>query len=611
MIKYHCEKCGIDCETSECPICKEKEIKKAYKQKKSIECKNYRTESESKIYWCENCNIPIYEEQCSICGQKGKYITTDLRPVFPEERLLLEILIGQPFKYRNCSVWNGIGNRYVVDGRKIKVSIAKLIKKNKDNIDNIIQQIKKYKLENSYEYFDKNIVIFIKANKKRFNAMVSEATTYIKKISRNYRDNEMFVSFSGGKDSTVTSDLVMKALSKPEVIHIFGNTTLEFPLTLEYITKFKKNNNHTPVITAKNKDKDFLDMCNIIGPPSRVMSWCCYVFKTSAINRKTLGVFKGTNKLLTFYGIRRSESSSRSKYDRESESPKITKQKVVSPIIDWYDFDIWLYLLTNKIDFNYAYRLGYARVGCWCCPNNSDWSVFLASIYMSEKYKEWRKFLIDFAKKIGKPDPEVYVDEGKWKARQGGNGMELSKNTFLSYKPCAVEDNSFNYEINRPITEQLYELFKPFGFISKDMGNERLGEVFIIDRNNNPLIRLQGRIGSNLLKISIIKIPLCGAKNIKDAKLKIECQLTKYQMCIGCLACEGVCKYNAIKIIKASRSKGDKEVAVNNEKESVKAKIEETIYKIDDDKCVKCGKCVNHFTAGCYMRKVLITRRGE
>ena len=76
---------------------------------------------------------------------------------------------------------------------------------------------------------------------------------------------------------------------------------------------------------------------------------------------------------------------SRSKYERESDSPKITKQRIVSPIIDWMDFDIWLYILTSGIDFNDAYRLGYARVGCWCCPNNSGWSEFLSKIHMHEQ----------------------------------------------------------------------------------------------------------------------------------------------------------------------------------------------------------------------------------
>lgn len=47
---------------------------------------------------------------------------------------------------------------------------------------------------------------------------------------------------------------------------------------------------------------------------------------------------------------------------------------------------------------------------------------FLSEVYMPEQYERWHKLIIDFAKRIGKPDPEVYVDDGWWKARQGRRG---------------------------------------------------------------------------------------------------------------------------------------------------------------------------------------------
>lgn len=127
MIKYVCKSCNIDCETSECPIC------------------HGRAKAESRIYWCKNCNVPIYEEKCDICGQEGEYLTTDLRPVFPEERLLLEILIGEPFKYINSSVWNSTGNRYIVDGVRLKLPILKT-KNIKDAKLKIECQITKYQM---------------------------------------------------------------------------------------------------------------------------------------------------------------------------------------------------------------------------------------------------------------------------------------------------------------------------------------------------------------------------------------------------------------------------------------------------------------------------------
>ena len=374
------------------------------------------------------------------------------------------------------------------------------------------------------------------------------------------------------------------------MLHIFGDTTLEFPQTMKYVERFKKEHTATPVISSRNKDKNFYELCEKVGPPSRVMRWCCTVFKTGAITRKIESLFKGKNHIITFYGIRRSESTSRSKYERESDSPKITKQTVISPIIDWMDFDVWLYILKTGIDFNDAYRLGYARVGCWCCPNNSKWSEFLSKIHMQEQFFDFRKMLIHFASKIGKPDAEEYVDSGNWKARQGGNGLELANKSIVSFTPCATEENSFNYVLQKPITEELYELFKPFGYLNFELGNRRLGEVYILSKSGTVKLKLQGRIGTNTLKVTIIDYKLARARTMRTAEDKIKCQITKYQMCMSCMACPSICKHDAITIKEMPHG--------------------EVSYKINDEKCMRCGECVGHFVGGCYMRKVLAIKRG-
>ena len=548
-----------------------------------------RTELEkSDIYWCDNCNVPLFQSECECCSGKGTRITTDIRPVFPEERLLLEILLDKiPGTYEKDSVWNCSGNKYLINGKRIKFSVKEL--KNKD-VDDIRSKYEEASKNISYEYFEQYADKFVQANRSRYEFIVREAVDYIKNSTKDYTAKDMFVSFSGGKDSTVTSDIVMRALSEPKILHIFGDTTLEFPETMRYVDRFKKEHPQTPVLSSRNKDKDFEELCKLVGPPSRVMRWCCTIFKTGAIQRKIKTLFRNKNKIITFYGIRRSESASRSKYERETEGSKITKQITISPIIDWMDFDVWLYMLTTKIDFNYAYRLGYARVGCWCCPNNSGWSEFLSKIHMPQQSERFRQMLIDFAKQIGKPDPEVYVYDGKWKARQGGNGVDYAKKTAVSFEPCALEENAFNYELQRPISEQLYELFKPFGYLNFEFGNKRLGEVYVTRKDGRLVLKLQGRIGSTTLKVTIIDYKIDGAASVKAAEDKVKCQITKYQMCMGCRACESICKHNAIVI------KEDKEGNLD--------------YKILDDKCVRCAECVNHYTAGCYMRKVLATKKG-
>ena len=573
MVKYHCEKENVDVKSSICPHCGQRAFP-----------------VQSEIYWCDSCNVPSYTQECKLCGSKGTKVASDVRPVFPEEKLLLEIIMEESICLKDKSVWNGSGNIYYADGKRLNIKIGKLAELDSDEVRRKYQKKIENHLENYYKAFEMQKEKFVKSNRLRLEQLEQEAIEYIKEIGHRYQIEDMMISFSGGKDSTVVADLVSRALDNGEqkILHIFGDTTLEFPLTYEYVQRYKKNHYKTPVISSRNRDKDFLQLCSVIGPPSRVMRWCCTVFKTGAITRKIEKVFRNKNHIITFYGIRRSESASRSKYEKESDSPKITKQTVVSPVIDWYDFDIWLYLLSKKIDFNDAYRLGYSRVGCWCCPNNSQWSEFLSKIHMPELYSQFRNTIVEFARQIGKPDPEEYVDSGNWKARQGGNGVEMAQKSVIEFTPCATEENAFNYELQRNITQELYELFKPFGTLDFQIGNARLGEVYVIDRNGQIALKLQGKIGQTKLKVTIYKNDLAGARSLKGAEEKVKCQITKYQMCMGCLACEGVCRKDAI---------------------TIKETKEGISYHISDSKCVRCGECVGHFVAGCYMRKVLAIKR--
>ena len=573
MIEKICPKCHVPMDGEKCVKC------------------GHTTETSSTIYWCSECNVPIFDNTCPVCGKEGKYIATDVRPVFMEENVLISIILSNdPYKYQNSSVWYGSG-AYIIDGRKVKLSITKI-----NNME--IEQIKEIKTKYDEAIgnvdrtnFEKYIALFIEANTERYNYITTEAVNFVQQYAARYTIEDMMVSFSGGKDSTVVSHIVNRALGTNKVLHVFGDTTLEFPYTLEYRKRFNRNEESqgVKILTAKNREKNFEDLCKVIGPPSRVMRWCCTVFKTGAIQKTIASAFKHKDNILSFQGIRRSESVSRSKYERESESPKITKQTVASPIIDWIDYDVWLYILTTKIDFNEAYKLGWTRVGCWCCPNNGGWSEFLAKVHMHDQYLHWRSLLVEFAKQIGKPDPEDYVAQGGWKARQGGNGLAAAQTSVVTFEPCATEENSFNYELQRPITEELYEFFKPFGYINKELGNKRLGEVYVMNKTGKVVLILQGRLGSTKLKVTIKDIHIAKAKTLATAEGKIQCQLTKYQMCLGCKACESICKYDAISV-----------------KDDGTGKIS---YKIDNDRCKRCTECVGHFNAGCYMRKVLTIKR--
>ena len=424
-----CKKCNIETNEHTCPLCGSETI----------------DDVPVEIYWCDSCQVPLVHTtnqlnkgKCPLCGGKTHYFASDLRPVFPEERLLLAILRNKaPDEFLNKSVW-AANSRYYIDGKSIALSTTLFRDADTDTIGKKLEESKSLL---DYSFFEDDISRFVEANRQRLNYLKDEAFAFVKEAAKRFEEENIVISFSGGKDSTVTADLVTKALSNPSLVHIFGNTTLEFPLTIEYAYRFRDNHPLAIFQIAKNDEQVFYDVCEDIGPPARMMRWCCSMFKTGPSTRIINSLYR-SQQILTFYGIRKSESVSRSKYNRiedDAESVKIQQQTVASPIFFWKDIDIWLYILAEGIDFNDAYRLGYDRVGCWCCPNNNQRAQFLSRIYMPEESKKWRDFLVGFAMKIGKPDPEVYVDSGKWKARQGGNGLASAGDVKIRFTNCTTE----------------------------------------------------------------------------------------------------------------------------------------------------------------------------
>jgi phosphoadenosine phosphosulfate reductase len=548
-------------------------------------------ETPIEVYWCDSCHAPVIREvtdahtlTCPCCGEQIKYLAKDLRPVFPEERLLLELIEGKPFAYKSASVW-AADSRYYIDGKSTNLSIDRL--KKVDAIK-LTKQLVELKDRNSYNEFNEHVNKFIQCNRERLSAIKEEAFSFVQQQVTNLPNHQLVISFSGGKDSTVVADIVVRALSNPKIVHIFGDTTLEFPITYEYVSRYRKNNPLAIIKTAKNKEQEFYSVCDQIGPPARMMRWCCTMFKTGPITRVLNSVFKDA-KILTFYGIRKHESVSRSKYDRVANSAdvKIQKQTVASPIFYWTDLEVWLYMLGEDVDFNDAYRLGYDRVGCWCCPNNNMRSQLLAKIYMPEQSEKWRNYLIEFAKQVGKPDPEVYVDNGKWKARQGGNGLAAAEDVKIRYTNCTAEDHAKIYKLNKAIDDDFYNLFIPFGKVSHDLGRKLLHEVIVLDLVTNvPILSIQPFNQSDY--DYAVKIRTMNVESHDALQRMVSYQIRKYNACRKCLKCESVCSFGAISINLGS-------------------------YKIDEKKCRHCKKCVTakYLEGGCLMDRFLRSKEEQ
>lgn len=542
---------------------------------------------ENKIYWDNEKNIPLIlnEERDNRKIKNLKEITSDLRPVFLEEKHLIKELFGLDEKIYLQSVWCNKNGRYLIDGVLKRYSYKTYIQKIK-NIDKFRERIISYTPTEEHLNKEKEIFNnFIEENKEHLYYLLESrdideegntvgAYPFVEEVVKKYKKRLPMISFSGGKDSTVVSHIVRKALNEQKILHIFGDTTLELPLTYEYVRTFQEKYPEIPFLVEKNEDNDFFEMCKEIGPPSRVNTWCCSIFKTGPMGT-TFSNFD--EEFLTFYGVRRKESASRSKYPKILQSTKIFKQISVSPIIDWTDLEIWLYILSENLHFNSTYRLGYARVGCWVCPNRGSWSDFLANLYNNLEYKKWYNFLIEFSKNIGKEDYVAYVEEGIWKTRRGGQGIKKSQDIKINKKECVNEKNTYILNINRKIDKEFLTLLIPFG---KQIINPKgkLQEVIVLDIKDNPLFKIIFKEGDTEIRLTII--------NLKDKYLysKIMKQLNKFNMCIYCQACNSTCKYGALQVL-------------NNN------------YFIDEKKCVHCLKCITKFDHGCLIASALAVKK--
>lgn len=569
-----CRKCNMETNGQVCPICGAETVE----------------DLPTEIYWCRDCQIPVIHNAnaadkgvCPICGKKTRYLSQDLRPVFPEERLLVAILLDYaPKDFMREPVW-AANSRYYINGKSVALSTTLFQTADAEIIG---QKIKELSPLIDYEPFQTEIQRFIRANQHRLAYLKDEAFAFVQDAAKNYKEENIVISFSGGKDSTVTADLVTKALSNPSLVHIFGNTTLEFPATIEYANRYRENHPLAIFQTAKNDEQVFYDVCADIGPPARMMRWCCSMFKTGPITRVINSLYR-SQQILTFYGIRKSESVARSKYNRienDSESVKIQQQTVASPIFFWKDIDIWLYLLAEDVDFNDAYRLGYDRVGCWCCPNNNQRAQFLSRIYMPEESKHWREFLLAFARKIGKPDPENYIDGGYWKARQGGNGLAASGDVKIRFTNCTTEEHAKIYKLVRPFDDELVGMFVPFGIIAPELGKKLLRETIILEpRTNVPILSIQpfNQDGYDYA----VKVRTMNVADHDDLQRMVGYQIRKCNACRKCLKCESICRAGAISIAGGT-------------------------YYIDPSKCVHCKMCMNAkiLDGGCTMDKYLRTK---
>lgn len=90
--------------------------------------------------------------------------------------------------------------------------------------------------------------------------MLFDRLEVIRTTNKKYNlEDNAYISFSGGKDSTVLHHLIDEALPGNKIPRVFGNTGIEYSDVVSFAKYMASKDNRFEIVTPKNKIKETLE----------------------------------------------------------------------------------------------------------------------------------------------------------------------------------------------------------------------------------------------------------------------------------------------------------------------------------------------------------------
>lgn len=246
-------------------------------------------------------------------------------------------------------------------------------------------------------------------------------------------DMPLVVRYSGGKDSDVILQLAKESGVPFRVTH--NLTTADPPDNVYYIRRVFAALREQGIDAKINVPKRSLwkIMRETLVIPSRVMRVCCGELKErkmpdapyivtgvrwaeSAGRRSKSGIamvhaehpstsarYTGGEQVAAAAGLLTTDDASSR---RLFEQCRMRGVRVLNPIIDWSDDDVWDYLHSRGIEGNPLYKEGWTRIGCVGCPLAGRRAREIAFARYPKLYKAWAdaiSYVIARRKEMGNP----------------------------------------------------------------------------------------------------------------------------------------------------------------------------------------------------------------